>query len=166
MKPNKPLTKKISSRLLVGSMVGVMILIIPFIFYSYEQFPKEKSFETAFFNLETTYYGSVNTAVWVFMGKFIPIYICLIWFFTCKYWWKYAILVPIGMYVGQIIIYFNDEMQFIDEMDWNFVLPIVIVVILILGFIRYSLSSKIELLTIREILQQELVEIKTSNDNE
>ena len=163
---HNPLTQKISNRLLADSIIGVLILITPFIFYSYEQFPKEPTFETAFFTLTTTYYGYINTAVWVFMGKFVPLYICLVWFFTCKYWWKYAILVPIGMYLGQIIIYFNNEIKFKDEMDWNFILPIVIGVGILLGFIRHKLSSKIDLLTIREILKQETKPIKKPHENE
>lgn len=156
------LTPKKSNLLKTGSLIAIIIFIAPFLFYSYRygSFPEGDTWETSFFTFKSGYYQSVSTFVWVFYGKFIPVYLLIIWFFTCRYWWRYAILAPIGMYCFQLISLFNDELKFKDEpLELIYILPTTISVAIILVLIRSKLKSYIALLAIHEDINNEIEKI-------
>lgn len=143
----------------MDSLIALVIAASPSLFYIYLMFPKTEFWETFLFTFHSGYYNDVFTSAWVFFGKFTPMLLLFIWYFTCKYWWREAILIPIGMYLGQIIIYFNDEIKFKDELDWPFMIPIIIVVLVVLFLIRRTLSKYIELIDVRKEIQDQLNKI-------
>jgi len=67
--------------LIIGGVLVLLIAITPFLFYSYESFPNSNVWETSFFTLETKFDTWISFA-WYFIGKVIPLYLLLIWFFT------------------------------------------------------------------------------------
>ncbi|CAA0189258.1 Membrane protein [Tenacibaculum maritimum] len=133
--------QKRSNRLLVDSIIAILVIISPVIFYSYLSFPQAKTWETFLFTYESKYYEDVFTFMWVFLGKFVWFYLSLIWYFTNKNWWKHAVLIPIGMSLYQIIILLNDDIKFKDEaFDKLFLIPFVIFICLILIYLREKVS--------------------------
>ena len=88
--------------LILGGVIVLFIAITPLLFYLYENFPDSQVWETSSFKLSTLF-PSWYAFAWYFTGKFIPLYLLLIWFFTCKHWWHWIILVPIAMYLYHII---------------------------------------------------------------
>lgn len=167
MKPTKKilLTQKKSNLLRTGSLLAIIIFIAPFLFYSYRYggFPENDVWETSIFTFKSVYYESVSTFVWVFYGKFIPLYLLVIWFITCQYWWRYAILAPIGMYAFQLISLFNDELKFKDEpLELVYIFPTTISIAIILIMIRKRLKKYIHLLKLNEQIEIELKEIETN----
>lgn len=163
MKQKVTSTQKMSSHLLMGSILAVIIIVSPLMFYSYkfEVFPTTKVWETPFFTLKSLYYENVSTFAWVFLGKFIPLYLLLIWFFTCRYWWYWSILVPIGMYVFQIASLFNDEFKLKDEpMELSYIFPYMIVVGILLYFIRKKLTAYIYMFNIDERIAEKIKKIE------
>jgi len=126
----------------------------------YGGFPDGKIWETSLFTFESKYYESVSTFIWVFQGKFVPIYLLTLWFLTCRHWWHYVILVPLGMYVFQMISLFNDEMKFKDEIEIYYMIPIMLMVAIVLLFIRRKISPYIELMSFNEKLNETIEEIE------
>lgn len=124
-----------------GSMVVFFIAITPFLFYSYKSFPEEVIWETSFFTLNTVFYSWFDYA-WYLANKIIPLYLLLIWFFTCKHWWHWILLVPIGMYSFQIwgLIQENDN---VDVLELYYVFPLMMIVIPSVYLIRAKLFNKI-----------------------
>jgi hypothetical protein len=96
----------------------------------------------------------------VFQGKFVPLYLLFIWFLTCRHWWHYAILAPIGMYVFQMISLFNDEMKFKDEIEIYYIIPIMAIVAIALIIVRKKISPYIELISFNEKLNETISEIE------
>lgn len=99
--------------------------------------------------------------MWVFMQKFIMIYVLLIWFWTCKDWWNKAIIVPLGMLIYQLIKLLNDEIFLTDELqDAQFVVPFTVLICAILFFIRKKLSFSARAIDLKKEIEQEITQIE------
>ena len=144
------------------SIIAIVIAITPIVFYSYESFPDVKVWKTSFFTYTSLYYESVSTFVWVFLQKFIFLYLMIIWFFTSSNWWNKAILAPIGMLIYQIIILINDEVQFIEtvKLDKFIILPIVIAILVFLVQMRNKLLFYINALDLKAQIENEIDKIE------
>jgi hypothetical protein len=129
--------------LVLGSIVATFIAATPYLFYTYRSVPSTKIWDTFLFTFESHYYEDANAAVWSFMVKLIPLLLLFIWFFTCRHWWYHALLVPIAMYVWQLIGAFNDETDFIDELGLLYLVPIMGIIIPSIYLIRARMFNKI-----------------------
>jgi len=147
--PNKSTETKLRSRptgkssLYQGGVIVLLIAITPFLFYSYKSFPSDTQvWETSFFTFKTEY-NSLNLYFWFLTGKIIPIYLLLFWFFTCKHWWHWIILVPLAMYFFQLISILNDNNKFVDEVELIYLLPLMMILIPSVYLIRSKLFNKV-----------------------
>ena len=61
--------------LISGSIIATLVAITPYIFYLYESVPDDKIWDTFLFTFESLYYENANVAVWIMMGKIIPLYL-------------------------------------------------------------------------------------------
>ncbi len=127
--------------LVIGTIVVFLIAITPFLFYLYESFPDTPIWETSFFTINTSFPNWYAFA-WYFTGKAIPLYLLLLWFFTCRHWWHWIILVPISMYTFQLWGVIN-ESNSLDELELYYVLPLMMVLIPFVYVIRAKLFAKI-----------------------
>lgn len=156
---NKLSKKQRSEFLLLGSIIALFIGISPYIFYLYEIFPDGPVWENSYFIYESKYFQNVATAAWTFLGKFVPLYLLLIWFFTCKHWWYHIILVPVFMYGYQMInaIYEDStfEQEYIDTGDLWVIAPVVIIVLSIVYVIRIKIFDKVYGIDLSEIEETE-----------
>jgi magnesium-transporting ATPase (P-type) len=139
--PNQSNKKKKSRSILIGSIVAVVIALTPLIFYSYKFFPSGSTLNLFFFTYESKYQLSIITVMWLFMAKFVPLVLLVLWFFTCKHWWYHVLLIPIAMYVFQVVSLIYED-RFIDEVEIFWLLPIMTVVIPFVYFIRLKLFDK------------------------
>ena len=116
--------------------------IIPLLFYSYESFPGDTQVWKTFLFTFKTQYPSVQHFAWFFTGKFVPLYILLLWFFTCKHWWHWIILIPIAMYAFQLygIIRENDG---VDETELFYILPLMMILVPSVYLIRAKLFNSV-----------------------
>ncbi|WP_420573375.1 hypothetical protein [Kordia sp.] len=81
------------------------------------------------------------------MQKIVPFFLLILWFFTSRDWWYHVILIPIAMYAFQILNVINDETinnekKYIDEVEIYYVIPIMMIIIPIVYFIRIKLFDK------------------------
>ncbi len=127
--------------LFFGGIVVFLIAISPFVFYSYKSFPEIKTWETFLFTSETSFYSWFDYA-WYFVSKFVPLYLLLLWFFTCKHWWHWIILVPITMYAFQLWGIINEN-QNLDELELFYILPLMMVLVPLVYLIRAKLFNKL-----------------------
>lgn len=151
----KKLKKQQSKSLLTGSLLAAFIAASPYFFYLYEGFPGVKHWETSFFGINFSYdslnYENVNVVAWIVFSKAIPMILFLIWFFTCKHWWYHAILVPICMYVFQIVSTFNDDLAFADSVDLYYMAPIILIALIFIYTIRMKIFDRIHNIDLSEL---------------
>ena len=126
-----------------GSIVGVLIAITPIFFYSYIYVPEEKIWNTFLFIYDSGFYEDARTSFWMIMTKVTPLALLFIWFFTCRHWWYHAILVPIAMYIYQIIGTINSDVIFFDNFDLMYMVPIMAIVIPSIYLVRARMFDKI-----------------------
>jgi hypothetical protein len=77
------------------------------------------------------------------MGKFVPLFLLIIWFITCKHWWYHVILIPIGMFAFQLFSVINDDASFVDEVEIWWLFPIMLVIIPLVYLIKAKLANKL-----------------------
>jgi hypothetical protein len=138
---NRSTTDKKS--LFIGGIIVVIIASTPFLFYSYESFPANSKVWETFLFTATTRYDSFLYYAWYFVGKGIPLLLLLIWFFTCKHWWHWILLVPIAMYAFQLWGVINQNYHQMDELEIFYVIPLMMVLVPFVYLIRARLFSKV-----------------------
>ena len=171
MKSKSKLSIRDSSKFLVtGSIFALIIGFSPFIFYLYEIFPDGSVWENSLFRYESNYYESVNVAVWTYLGKLTPLILLFIWFFTCKHWWYHVILIPIGMYLFQLLTAIYDDVYWNEvSMDTNqlvYLAPFFIIVLSIVYLIRIRIFDRIYGIDLSEIEQENLSPFSSLSDKE
>lgn len=144
-----------SKFLLTGSIIAICIAFSPYVFYLYEIFPNGPVWETSFFTYESKYYENVLTVAWTYLGKITPLFLLFIWFFTCKHWWYHIILVPISMYIYQILsTFYQDVYNNQDPMDTNQLIilaPFFIIILSLVYLIRIKIFDRVYGIDLSEI---------------
>jgi hypothetical protein len=135
--------KTVKKNILLGSVVAVLIAGSPFLFYLYESVPAEPTWDTFLFTYHSGFYGNVQVAMWMLSGKLIPLFFLIIWFFTCRHWWYHALIVPIAMYIYQIVLAIQQDANKLDEFDLIYLLPIMAIIIPSIYLIRAKMFDKI-----------------------
>ncbi|WP_299274622.1 hypothetical protein [uncultured Psychroserpens sp.] len=135
--------KKLNRNAVVGSIIGTLIASTPLLWSLHESVPTEKVWNTFLFTYDSKFWEDAQYAMWVFTGKFIPLFLLLIWFFTNRNWWYHALLVPIVMYSFQIVLTFKGDTTHVDEFQIIYMLPIMAIVIPSIYLIRAKMFNKI-----------------------
>ena len=125
----------------IGGIIVLLIAISPILFYSYKSFPDIQIWETPFFSL-TTGFPDWYSYAWYLSGKVLPLYLLLLWFFTCKHWWHWIILVPIAMYAFQLWGLVNESGGY-DEVELVYILPLMMLLVPAVYLIRAKLFNSI-----------------------
>lgn len=139
-------------------IVFLMILALPFIFYLYKLAPITPRWKIWFLTLSSEpYFSNIQYFLWLLSSKFLLVSVCLIWYLSCRYWWKYAILAPLTLGILQLISLLNVSVGYFDEIEYKYSLPIVIPIVIVLIW----LSRKLHYMAIIRDLQSSLdAEIK------
>ena len=172
MRSKSKLSTKDSSKFLVlGSVIAILIAFSPYLFYMYEIFPTGPVWENSFFTYESKYYQSVNVAVWTYLGKITPLFLLLIWFFTCKHWWYHSILIPIVMYAYQIIVTFHDDVYLesaylLDTNGLIYLAPFFIIILSLVYLIRIKIFDRIYGLDLSELERENISPFSPFSDKE
>jgi hypothetical protein len=152
-----PYLDKGKKSLVLGGVIVLLVAITPYLFYTYESFPeKSKIWETSLFTIKTDNFTSLYVFAWYMINKIIPLYLLLLWFFTCKHWWHWIILVPIAMYVFQTWAIIHQSGNW-DEVELIYLIPLMMVIVPIVYVIRAKIFANIhgdDLKTFEEELGQ------------
>ncbi len=136
--------KKAKKRIILETAVAILIALAPFIFKLYELFPDEPGATVSFlgFEIDDNGWTDVQWRMWFLAHKLIPLYLMIIWFLSCKHWWYHIILIPMIMFVFQIFEDIFDQDKVVDTDNLLWLLPICIVLIPFVYFIRLKLYDK------------------------
>ncbi len=129
--------------LIVGTVIATFIATTPYLFTLWEGAPDEKVWDTFFGTYTSNYYGSFQILVWTLLGKVIPLLLLIIWMFTCRHWWYHALIVPIAMYIYQVMEILNDEITFAETNQILYLLPVMAIVIPSIYLIRAQMFNKL-----------------------
>ncbi|HET8734970.1 MAG TPA: hypothetical protein VFM69_00080 [Pricia sp.] len=139
-------TKKkiVKKRFIVESIAILFIVISPFVFKLHEFLPRDPDATIRFWGMvfDKNGFADLNTYAWFLLGKMVPLFLLFIWFLTCKQWWYHIILIPLMMYAFQIFEVFYSNDKFIDTRNLLWLLPVCMVVIPFVYFIRIKLYDK------------------------
>ena len=136
--------KKARKRFIIESVALFFIIITPFVFKAHEYLPTDPDETISFLGIEIGRNGfrNVSTHIWFVLGKVIPLYLLVIWFFTCKHWWYHILLIPICMYAFQIFEIYHTSSSLVDTENILWILPVCMAVIPFVYFIRVKLYDK------------------------
>ena len=167
-----PSTKKITrflpagrrKNLSIGVGIAVILILSPFAFYLYKYAPGDsKQWDTLFFTVHSGRFNSVQLFLHALFTKLLFTILLSIWFLTAKHWWRYAILVPLTMVLFQLVGVINFSIQYIDEYDFWYSLPVVIPIVIFLIWLSGKLRFYTTALDIREQIDEELESIQKEN---
>ena len=138
--------------LLLGSFIVLLIISTPYFLYLYRAIPYELETYDTFFGitLKGGYYEKVQSYVYTFFGKFVPFLLLMIWFVTNKHWWVHALIIPISVYLFQIMAVVNDSELYYDEIEFIYTVPIVVIIMVILYFLRAKMSVYIQAVDLKK----------------
>lgn len=155
--------KKLSRSAIVGSIIATLIASTPLLYSLHESVPTTKVWDTFLFTYESGVWEEAQYAMWVYTSKFIPFFLLVIWFFTCRHWWYHAILVPIVMFAFQAVNSWNSEAGYLDEGTFVVLMPILIIVVPSIYLIRAKMFDKINYTdkTMEELEEEFMIKPKT-----
>ena len=152
-------SKTDKSSLFLGSFIVIIIASTPYLFYTYESLPESQTWETYFFSISTSFPSWISFA-WYFVGKAIPLLLLLMWFFTCKHWWHWIILVPIAMYAFQLWGVVNESNN-LDSLEIYYLIPLMLVLVPSVYLVRAKIFNKLRNEDL-ESIEKELSEEKNT----
>lgn len=118
------------------------MIATPFLFYTYKIAPKDsKEWDTIFGIIKAGNYRNVQFYMHSLLTKSTFVLITGMWFLTSKNWWKYAILVPFTMYLFQLVGVLNHKLQYIDEFDFWYSLPVILPILFFLVYISIRINA-------------------------
>lgn len=159
--PLKSPDKDNKKKYITGGLVVAFIAATPYLMYLYESFPNDQVWETFLFEAKTSMPSWYQYA-WLLTSKVIPLYILLIWFFTCKHWWHWVILIPITIYLFQLWGLINQSRS-LDEVELIYMIPVMLVVVPMVYLIRAKLFSRIRDTDLKEF-EEDLYKERTMWD--
>ncbi len=164
----KGVRKRAKHKIILETILVFFIAIAPFLYKIYDYFPVSEDGTISFFGIiiGTNGFEDASTFIWFLTSKIVPLYLLLFWFLTSRDWWYHIILIPIAMYSFQLFeVVFDSDLQ-IDTENTLWLLPICMVVIPFVYFIRVKLYDKhvhgIDL----EAIDAELEELKSNKELE
>jgi len=160
-KLRKPLLKfhqQDRKSLVIGSILATLIAMTPYLFYLYESVPTTPSWDTFLGVYNSGYYENANVSMWVLTSKLIPLYLIIIWFFTCRHWWYHALIVPIVMYSYQIFITLKYDFEYIDSNQLIYLIPVMAVIVPSIYLIRARIFNEVH--TANQTMQELEDELK------
>lgn len=129
--------------LIIGSIIATFIALTPYFSYLYESVPDQRVWNTFLFSYDSHDWESANYAMWILTSKLLPLLLIFIWFFTCRHWWYHVLLVPIAMYIYQIIPIFNENIGYIDQFQLMHMVPVMAIVVPSIYLVRAKMFDKL-----------------------
>ncbi len=136
--------KRAKNKIILETILVFFIAVAPFLYKIYDYFPLHEDGTISFFGIiiGTNGFEDAATFIWFLMSKIVPLYLLLFWFLTSRDWWYHIILIPIAMYSFQLFeVIFDSDLQ-IDTENTLWLLPICMLVIPFVYFIRVKLYDK------------------------
>ena len=157
--------KRVKGKIILESIFVFLIAISPFVYKIHDYFPEDPEATISVFGMTMGNggFGDISTYVWYLMSKIVPLYLMIFWFMTAKNWWYHIILIPIAMYAFQLFEVVFDSDDHVDTENIWWLLPVCMVVVPIVYFIRIKLYDKYVHGIDLEAMDAELKKLKKTN---
>jgi hypothetical protein len=126
------------------TLIISLFALMPLFFNIHRMVPENiKMLDLEFLSIHNYGFPAIDILLWLLFIKSTFLIAISIWFITCQYWWKYAILSPIILVSYQIWEMFQ-EVQYIDAWGnlraFPFVLFIILVLFMLSNYVKYELK--------------------------
>lgn len=164
--------KKIRRKFFVESIAIFLIVLTPFFLKVYDYFPgsgAEMENDTISFlglSIGKNGFDSISTNIWFYTQKAVPLALFILWFFTSRNWWYHILLIPIATYAFQLFELMYSEDDYVDVENIWWLLPICMVVVPFVYFIRIKLYDKYVHGIDLEAMDAELKTLKKTSPND
>ncbi len=137
-------SNKTRHRFFIETIGLILIVLTPFVFKIHDYLPRDPDATINFLGMsfDRNGFADLRTYAWFLLNKIIPLYLLIIWFFTCKHWWYHIILIPLCMYAFQVFEVVYSEDNFVDTENVLWLLPVCMIVIPFVYFVRIKLYDK------------------------
>ncbi|NOR29247.1 MAG: hypothetical protein GQ540_12035 [Lutibacter sp.] len=140
-----------------GSIILLIVITTPYLLYIHQNISESiENYETAFGVIKGGLFKYVQTYIYFLLSKFVPLILLLIWFLTNKHWWVHAIIIPISVYLFQLISVINDSEEFADEVDFIYSVPITVLIVVILYYLRGKLAIYILAVDLKDEMDENM----------
>jgi len=131
-----------NKNIFVGVVISIILIATPFLFYIYKFAPPDsQEWDTFFGTFKSSGFNSMQGYMHALFTKITFLTLTVIWFLTARQWWKYAILVPLTMFLFQLSGVINFQLQYIDEYDFWYSLPFISPIIIFLIYLSFRISK-------------------------
>ena len=146
---------------ILGYAIWIFLVVSPFLFYLYRIAPRDsQEWNVGLFTINSGGFQNVSFFFHALFTKLILCSITTLWFFTCQNWWRYAILVPITMFLFQLTGVLNQNIEYIDEYDFWYSLPVVLPIIVFLVFSSMKIKKYTLTLDLKDEIDNEIAKMK------
>ena len=133
------------------SVVILLILLLPLLFYV------PLLFSTNYLTSDVRGFKfDLQTVLWILTIKIYLMFFLFLWYFTCKHWWKLAILIPIVIELFKLLTFFNENIHSFDEVDFITSIPVTFPLLLIILFLTKKVMNYSSARQINEKLNYEI----------
>lgn len=151
MKNNKNIS------LIASSIIVILIIASPYLLYFHKSIdPTIENLETVFGTIKGGHYKYAQAYIYFLFAKLVPLILLFIWFITNKHWWVHALIIPIVVYLFQMIAIFNDSLRYVDEVEFIYTVPISAIVMAILYFIRSKMAIYLQAVDLKKEMDENM----------
>lgn len=149
-------------------LIVSLLVFTPFLLYSFNYIPEKiQEYKLLWFTLDSHGFADAHTFYWFVclkLGSLLPM---VIWLFTSKNWWRYAILSPIVLIFYQLLEGIAPQ-KITDEISFFKALPVIFAVVCFLGWIAHMVRRKTKILELYDTITHEIEDMlsKIGSNNE
>jgi len=137
--------------LFTGSIVALLIAFSPFFLYIHNSIPEDlENYNTFFGVIKGGEFGTAQVFIFLLLNKLVPLFLLTLLYLTNKDWWSHVILIPIATYIFQSISIISDSINYIDEIEFIYIIPIITIILTPLYFIRKKINIYINALDLKK----------------
>jgi len=152
------MSNKRKKSLLIGSIIILLIMLAPYLLYIHRGIPADvQDYESIFGTISGgENYEFAQLYIYFLLAKFVPLFLLIIWFITNKQWWVHGLIIPISVYLFQFIVVLNDSEQYMMEVEFIYTVPITVIVMVILYFVRSKMAIYIQAVDLKKEMDENM----------
>ncbi|MGV6830331.1 MAG: hypothetical protein ACWA5P_02055 [bacterium] len=143
-----------------GLIISIILVLSPAIFYLHTFIPEKEVWKTKYFTLHSGGFGYVHVFIYHLIAKLTLVFGTTLWFFTNRNWWRYALLVPLVVFLYQLVGVINVSSETISELDFFKALPITLPIIILLIIASRRLNFLTQAMDLKDEISSQITNIK------
>lgn len=145
-----------------NSIVAVLILLSPFMLYIHTLIPDDvENFNTFFGVIKGGEFKLAQVYIFLAFNKIVPLSLLILLYITNKNWWSHVILIPTATYLFQLISIVSGGDIPLDEIEFIYVIPLMVIILTPLYFIRKKLAIYLDAIDLKEEMDTVMTKSKS-----